>query len=128
MSDHGPKGGADMPPARMIAHRSAAGGPSMNVPRIRPWLALIPVLGMASCVVVSRPLSPVVDVHATLGSVEHCAKSRGLEAVRHPDSVNVRVESTWVQFMARAHKRIDMVIVMADDAPPDERAERERSA
>jgi hypothetical protein len=91
-------------------------------------LAVVPLLGGCVAAVQSYPLPASGDGgRALFASIASCAAAQNLEAVKHPDSVNVRaVPGAWVQYMAQG-SGFNMVVVV-DDASGGRDAVHRRTA
>jgi hypothetical protein len=92
-------------------------------------LAVFPILEACGAVQ-THPLSVSAnDGRALFPSIETCAAERKLEAVKHPDSVNVRaVPGAWAQFMAQG-PRFNLVVAVEDQSGgPQAMQERAASA
>lgn len=76
----------------------------------------------------SHPLSvSATEGRALFTSIATCAADRKVEAVQHPDSVNVRATAgAWAQFMAQG-SQFNLVVVV-DDSTGGPQAMQERAA
>lgn len=69
------------------------------------------------------PLS-AAEARGTFPPLAVCAGAEGLQAVEHPNSINVRYDtSTWVQFMIQ-NDHYNMVVIVDDGVPEAERPAR----
>lgn len=88
------------------------------------------LVALAGCgPIQSYPLAaPPSGARATFDPLLACAQEQKLQAVKHPDSVNVHVEGgAWVQFMDQAHG-FHMVVVGAADPGAAEAAKHQGDA
>ena len=97
----------------------------------RPWSVILGGLGvlavMAACggSAATFPLAlSAQDAPRSFAPIHACATEAKLQAVDHPDSVNVQYDSsTWIQYMIQVN-RFNMVVVIGDEVPPPDRQKR----
>lgn len=90
-------------------------------------MSLLPLGAIFGCAMSNYNLAPSGGA-AMLDPIGECATEGGLQAVRHPDSVNAKLGGSWVQFMARPNDQLDLVIILGSDVPQNDRPAREQAA
>lgn len=87
-------------------------------------------IGFLGCGTISSYRLPLSghQASATFSPLAACASAQSLTAIEHSTSVNVRYDgNTWIQFMIQGDQ-YNMVIIVSNDVPPDQRAARTSSA
>lgn len=94
------------------------------------WFLLLLTVGLFGCGSAASfrlPLS-VTQAPRSFAPLASCAAAQSLTAIEHPTSVNVRFDpSTWIQYMIQG-EQYNMVIVVGNDVPPDQRQARTSTA
>lgn len=90
-------------------------------------LGSVVVLGCGSFASYRLPVS-ATQAPGTFAPLAACASQQSLTAVEHPTSVNVRFDpTTWIQYMIQG-EQYNMVIIVNNDVPPDQRPAKTSSA
>lgn len=91
---------------------------------------LLTAVGMTSCGTVASYRLPLTayDAPRSFAPLAACASNQGLTPIEHSTALNVRFDpATWIQYMIQG-EQYNMVIIVGNDVPPDQRPARVSAA